>query len=69
MVIYVRLKNPGAAYYFQSILGTYSHLVWIRSEEGEEGVIKLFTTDNLVDDLKKVLDGLKKEVEFEVIQG
>jgi predicted AlkP superfamily phosphohydrolase/phosphomutase len=67
-VIYVRLHNPRETVYFQSILGTYSHLAWIRTERAEEGIIKLISTDDLIDELREVLKNLRAEIEFEEVQ-
>jgi hypothetical protein len=67
-VVYIRLKDPSNTVYFQSIFGTYSHLAWVRTENAKEGVIKIISTDDLIEEARKVLGYLRSEVEFEEIQ-
>jgi uncharacterized protein DUF4911 len=66
--IYIKLKNPSDTVYFQSILGTYCHLAWIRTENAEEGIIKITSTDDLIDETRMILKNLKEEIEFEEIK-
>jgi hypothetical protein len=66
--IYIKLKNPSDTVYFQSILGTYSHLAWIRTEDVKEGIIKIISTDDFIDETRMVLKNLKEEIEFEEVQ-
>jgi hypothetical protein len=54
--------------YVQSIIGTYCHLAWVRTENAEEGIIKIISTDDMVSEVRDLLENLKKEVEFEEIQ-
>ncbi len=66
--IYIKLKDPSDTVYFQSILGTYSHLAWIRTENAKEGIIKITSTDDLIDETREVLKNLRAEIEFEEIE-
>ncbi|MGE5444158.1 MAG: DUF4911 domain-containing protein [Ignavibacteriales bacterium] len=66
--IYIKLKDPSDTVYFQSILGTYSHLAWIRTENAKEGIIKITSTDDLIDETKEVLKNLRTEIEFDEIE-
>ena len=66
--IYIKLKDPSDTVYFQSILGTYSHLAWIRTENAKEGIIKITSTDDLIDETRSVLKSLRAEIEFEEIK-
>jgi hypothetical protein len=66
--IYIKLKDPSDTVYFQSILGTYSHLAWIRTENAKEGIIKIISTDDLIDEAREVLKNLRDEIEFEEIK-
>jgi len=66
-VIYIKLKNPSQTVYFQSIIGTYSHICWTRTEVPEEGIIKVIPTSDLVIEVRKILCDIKKEIEFEEI--
>lgn len=67
-VLYIKLKNPSATVYFQSIIGTYSHIAWTRTENAEEGIIKLIFTDDLVNEARSILKNLRSEIEFEEIK-
>lgn len=66
--IYIRLKDSSDTVYFQSIFGTYSHLAWIRTENAKEGIIKIISTDDLIDETKRILKNLRNEIEFEEIE-
>ena len=66
--IYIKLKDPSDTVYFQSILGTYCHLAWIRTENAKEGIIKITSTDDLIDETRMVLKNLRAEIEFEEIK-
>lgn len=65
--IYVRLKDLREGVFFQLIFGTHSHLAWVRTEDPEEGVTKIITTPDLMGEARRVLEGLREEVEFEEI--
>ena len=67
MIIYVKLKDPSNTVYFQSIIGTYSHLAWTRTENAKEGIITIISTDDLINEVREVLRNLKNEIEFEEI--
>ncbi len=67
--IYVKLKNKCETVYLQSIWGTYSHVAWIRTENVELGIIKLTTTEDLIDDTRAILSRLKSEIEFEEVES
>jgi uncharacterized protein DUF4911 len=67
--IHIKLKNPSDTVYFQSILGTYCHLAWIRTENPKDGIIKIISTDDLIDEARMVLKNLRVEIEFEEIQN
>ena len=66
-IIYVKLKDKSETIYFQSILGTYSHLAWIRTENPEEGIIKVIPTEDLIDEAREILQNLKAEIDFEEV--
>lgn len=66
--IYIKLKDPSDTVYFQSILGMYCHLAWIRTEDAKEAIIKIISTDDLIDETRMVLKNLRAEIEFEEVQ-
>jgi hypothetical protein len=65
--ISIRLKNNSESVYFQSIMGTYSHLAWVRTDDPESGIIQVITTPDLLEETRNVLENLKKEIEFEEV--
>ncbi len=67
-VIYIRLKDPSSTVYFQSIIGTYSHLAWTRTENAKDGIIKIISTDDLINEVREILKNLRVELEFEEIK-
>jgi hypothetical protein len=67
MVIYIKLKDPSNTIYFQSIIGTYSHLAWTRTEDSKEGLIKVISTNDCINEVRGVLGSLRVEIEFDEI--
>ena len=67
--ISIKLKNNSESVYFQSIMGTYSHIAWVRTDDPASGIIQVITTPDLVDEAHNILERLKKEVEFEEVDG
>lgn len=66
-VIRIKLKDNSEAVYFQSIMGTYSHLAWVRTDDPASGVIKVITTPERMEEARALLDSLKSELEFEEV--
>ena len=65
--ISIKLKNNSESVYFQSIIGTYSHIAWVRTDNPESGIIQVITTDDLLHETRNILERLKKEIEFEEV--
>lgn len=65
--ISIKLKNNSESVYFQSIIGTYSHIAWVRTDKPESGIIQVITTDDLLQETRNILERLKKEIEFEEV--
>ena len=65
--ISIRLKDNSESVYFQSIIGTYSHIAWVRTDNPESGIIQVITTDDLLHETRNILERLKKEIEFEEV--
>ena len=63
--IYIKLKNKSETVYFQSIMGTYSHIAWVRTQDPAKGIMQITPTDDQVGQVKEILEYLKKEIEFE----
>ena len=66
--IYIKIHDKSDTVYFQSIFGTYTHLAWVRTEDPEQGIIKIITTDDLISEVRNLLENLKKEIEFEELE-
>jgi hypothetical protein len=66
--IFIKLKNPSQTVYFQSIIGTYTHIAWTRTENAEEGIIRVAATDDTLSEARRILENLKSEIDFEEIK-
>ena len=67
--IYIKLKNNSETVYFQSILGTYSHIAWVRTEDPASGIIKVIPTPDSEEETREILGKLKKEIEFDEVNA
>lgn len=65
--IYIKLKNNSETVYFQSIMGTYAHIAWVRTEDPASGVMHVIHTPDLAAEARAILDKLGKELEFEEV--
>lgn len=66
-VFYIKLNNRSQNVILQSILGTYSHIMWVRTEDPSRMIVKIITTDDLLEESLEILNGLKKDVDFDFI--
>ena len=66
--ILIKLKNPSQTVYFQSIIGTYTHIAWTRTENPDEGIIKVSATDDTLPEARRILKALKPQIDFEEIE-
>ncbi len=66
-VFFIKLADKSSNVLLQSILGTYGHLMWVRTEVPQEMIVKVITTPALVSETLKVLEALKVEIEFDFI--
>jgi hypothetical protein len=66
--IFIKLKNPSQTVYFQSIIGTYTHIAWTRTENADEAIIKVSATDDTLSEARRILQELKSEIDFEEIE-
>jgi len=65
--ISIKLRNNSESVYFQSIMGTYSHIAWVRTDDPASGIIQVITTPDLLEETRNILERLKKETEFEEV--
>lgn len=65
--IYIKLKDNCETVYFQSIIGTYAHIAWVRTENPASGVMHVIHTPDLASEARALLDKLQKEMEFEEV--
>jgi alkyl hydroperoxide reductase subunit AhpC len=63
--IYIKLKDKSETVYFQSIMGTYSHIAWVRTQDPENGIMQITPTEDQVAQVKEILNYLRNEIEFE----
>ena len=66
-VFFIKLADKSSNVLLQAILGTYGHLMWVRTEVPEEMIVKVITTPELVSETRRVLEALRGEIEFEFI--
>lgn len=67
-VIRIKLRDNSEAVYFQSIMGTYSHLAWVRTDDPGSGVINVITTPDREDEVRALLRGLRSELDFDEVE-
>ena len=65
--IFIKLKKKSQNVLLQSLLGTYSHLMWVRTEDPANNIVKIVTTDDLFRDTINVLDRIKPDIEYEIV--
>lgn len=63
--IYIKLKDKSETVYFQSIMGTYSHIAWVRTHDPANGIMQITPTDDQVEQVRKILGYLRNEIDFE----
>jgi gamma-glutamylcysteine synthetase len=66
--ILIKISKKEDTILFHSLMGTYSHLAWVRTEIPEEDIISVTPTDDMLNDTLEVLDNLKEEVDFKIIE-
>ncbi len=65
--IYIKLKNKAETVYFQSIMGTYSHFAWVRTQDPAKGIMQITPTEDQMNKTREILGYLKDEIEFEEV--
>ena len=60
--ILIKLKHNSETVYFQSILGTYSHIAWVRTDNPASGITKVIPTPDLVEETREILKKLREEI-------
>jgi len=66
--ILIKISKKEDTILFHSLMGTYSHLAWVRTEIPEEDIISVTPTDDMLNETLEVLDNLKEEVDFKIIE-
>lgn len=66
-VFFIKLADRSSNVHLQSVLGTYGHLMWAKTENREEMIVKIITTPGLVVETERVLRALGNEIEFEFV--
>lgn len=66
-VFFIKLADRSSNVLLQAILGTYGHLMWVRTEVPKEMIVKVITTPELASETRGVLEALGGEIEFEFV--
>lgn len=66
-IFYLKLHRRSQNVLLQSILGTYSHIMWVRTEDPSEMIVKIITTEDLISETLDILNELKKDVDFDFL--
>lgn len=66
-VFFIKLADKSSNVLLQAILGTYGHLMWVRTEIPREMIVKVITTPELASETREVLEALRGEIEFEFV--
>ena len=66
-VFFIKLADKSSNVLLQAILGTYGHLMWVRTEVPQEMIVKIITTPELASETRGVLEALRGEIEFEFV--
>lgn len=66
-VLFIKLADRSSNVLLQAILGTYGHLMWVRTEVPEEMIVKVITTPELASETRRVLEALRGEIEFDFV--
>ncbi len=66
-IFFIKLADRSSNVLLQAILGTYGHLMWVRTEVPKEMIVKVITTSELVSETREVLEALRGEIEFEFV--
>lgn len=65
--IMIKIRRKEDTVLFHSLMGTYSHLAWVRTEIPDEDIISVTPTKDMLDDTLSVLNGLKEEICFDIV--
>ena len=66
--ILIKISKKEDTVLFHSLMGTYSHLAWVRTEIPEEDIVSVTPTDDMLSDTLLVLDNLKEEIDYSIIK-
>lgn len=68
-VFFIKLADKSSNVLLQAILGTYGHLMWVRTEIPKEMIVKVITTPELASETRRVLEALRGEIEFDFVDS
>ena len=66
-IFFIKLADKSSNVLLQAILGTYGHLMWVRTEIPKEMIVKVITTPELASETRRVLEALRGEIEFDFV--
>lgn len=65
--IFIKIKNKSDTIIFHSLMGTYSHLAWVRTEIPDEDIISVTPTEGMLEDTLQVLNDLGSQIQFDIL--
>ena len=68
-VIFIKLLDKSQNVLLQSLLGTYSHLMWVRTEDPASNLVKIVTTEDLYEETINVLEAIKADIDYEFVES
>jgi len=66
--IFIKLHKKSQNVLLQSILGSYSHLMWVRTEDRKNALVRIATTDDFYQETINVLKGIRLYVDYDIVE-
>lgn len=66
--IFIKLHKKSQNVLLQSILGSYSHLMWVRTEDRKNALVRIATTDDLYQETVNVLKDIRLYVGYDIVE-
>ncbi len=67
--IFIRLHKKSQNVLLQSILGSYSHLMWVRTEDRKSALVRVATTDDLYQETVGVLKSIRSYIGYDIVKA
>ena len=66
--IFVKISKKEDTVLFHSLMGTYSHLAWVRTEIPDDDIVSVTPTEDMLNDTLLVLEALREEIDYSIIK-